>query len=58
LPLSSAGLWNLVIASLIGALAGHEMAVDISSPPVATLIGAASGVIAGVLIANSHVTVM
>jgi uncharacterized membrane protein YvlD (DUF360 family) len=58
LPLSSAGLWNLVIASLIGALAGHEMAVDISSPPVSTLIGAASGVIAGVLIANSLVTVM
>ena len=53
-----AGLWNLLIASLIGALAGHELAVDIRSPPVSTLIGAASGVIAAILIAGSLVTVV
>lgn len=58
LSLSSAGLWNLVIASLIGALAGHELAVDIRNPPVSTLIGAASGVIAAILIAGSVVTVI
>jgi hypothetical protein len=57
-PSSSAGLWNLLIASLIGALAGHELAVDIRSPPVSTLIGAASGVIAAILIAGSLVTVV
>lgn len=55
---SSVGLCNLVIASLIGALAGHELAVDISSPPVSTLIGALSGVIASILIASSLITVL
>jgi hypothetical protein len=57
-PSSSAGLWNLVIASLIGALAGHELAVDIRNPPASILIAAVSGVIAGVLIAGSLVTVI
>src|SRR5262249_45865666 len=57
-PSSSAGLCNLLIASLIGALAGHELAVDIRTPPASTLIGAASGVIAGILVVGSLVTVM
>jgi hypothetical protein len=57
-PSSPAGLWNLLIASLIGALAGHELAVDIRNPLASTLIGAASGVIAGILIAGSLVTVI
>ena len=57
-PSSSAGVWNLVIATLIGALAGHELAVDIRTPPPSTLIAAASGVIAGILIAGSLVTVI
>ena len=55
---AAAALWNLLIASLIGALAGHELAVDIRSPPVSTLIGAAAGVIAAILIAGSLVTVV
>jgi len=57
-PSSSAGLSNLLIASLVGALAGHELAVDIRTPSASTLIGAASGVIAAILIAGSLVTVM
>jgi hypothetical protein len=57
-PSSSVVVWNLVLASLIGALAGHELAVDIRSPPVSTMIGTISGLIAAVLIASTLVTIV
>ena len=56
-PSSSVVLWNVVLASLIGALAGHELALDIRSPPVSTLIGTTSGLIAASLMASSLATI-
>lgn len=45
-------LWNVIIASVIGALAGHELSVDLRSPPASPLIGAMSGLLASLLIAT------
>ena len=49
-------LW-VVIASLIGGLAGHELAIDLREPPPLPLVGALSGLIASVLIASFVITV-
>ncbi len=58
LPLGSAMfLWNIIIAPLIGGLAGHELSVDLRSPPASPLIGALSGLLASVLIASFAVTI-
>jgi membrane protease YdiL (CAAX protease family) len=50
-------LLHVIIASLIGGLAGHELAIDLRDPPVSPLIGATSGLIASALIACFLVTV-
>lgn len=54
---SPAVLWNVVIASLIGGLAGHELSVDLRSPPSSALVGALSGLLASILITSFVVTV-
>lgn len=50
-------LWNVIIASLIGGLAGHELSVDLREPPASPLIGALSGVLASILIASLAITI-
>lgn len=55
---STAVLWNVAIATLIGALAGHEMSVDLSNPPSSPLIGSMSGLLASVLITSFAITVV
>ena len=50
-------LWNVIIASVIGALAGHELSVDLRSPPASPLIGAMSGLLASLLIASFAITI-
>ncbi len=57
-PSSPAVLWNIVTASLVSALAGHELAVDIRSPPASPLIGATSGLLAAVLMASSLIAIV
>jgi polyferredoxin len=49
-------LW-VVIASLIGGLAGHELAIDLTEPPPMPLVGALSGLVASVLIASFAITI-
>jgi len=49
-------MW-VVIASLIGGLAGHELAVDLTHPPRLPLVGAFSGLLASVLIACFATTI-
>jgi hypothetical protein len=49
-------LW-VVIGSLIGGLAGHELAIDLTEPPPLPLVGALSGLIASVLIASFAITI-
>jgi hypothetical protein len=56
LPLDVNVLW-IVIASLIGGLAGHELAIDLTEPPPLPLVGALSGLVASVLIASFAVTI-
>jgi len=56
-PSSPVVLWNLALAALIGALGGHELAVDIRSPPASTLIGTAAGLIGAMLMASSLATI-
>jgi len=50
-------LWNVIIASLIGGLAGHELSIDLREPPTSPLIGALSGVLASILIASFVITI-
>jgi hypothetical protein len=50
--------WNIVIASLIGGLAGHELSVDLRDPPISPVVGGVSGVLAAVLIASFAMTVV
>jgi uncharacterized membrane protein YeaQ/YmgE (transglycosylase-associated protein family) len=50
-------LWNVIIASLIGGLAGHELSIDLREPPASPLIGALSGVLASILIASVAITI-
>lgn len=56
LPLDVNFLW-IVIASLIGGLAGHELAIDLREPPPLPLVGALSGLVASVLIASFAITI-
>jgi hypothetical protein len=49
-------LWHVIVASLIGGLSGHELAIDLREPPVSPLIGATSGLIASVLISTFIIT--
>ncbi|MGB6936959.1 MAG: hypothetical protein WBE14_09760 [Xanthobacteraceae bacterium] len=49
-------LIHVIVASLIGGLAGHELAIDLRDPAASTLIGATSGLIAAALIACFLVT--
>ena len=50
-------LWNVIVASLLGGLAGHELGVDVRDPPASPLVGALSGVLAALLIASFAVTI-
>ena len=51
-------LWNVVIASLIGGLAGHELSVDLRDPPAPALVGGVSGILASLLIVSFVVTIV
>lgn len=55
LPLG-VSVWNIIIASLIGGLAGHELAIDLRDPPISPIIGGLSGLLAGILIASFAIT--
>lgn len=48
--------WNLILATLLGALAGHELSVDLRDPPASPLIGGISGVLAALLIVSFLIT--
>jgi ribose/xylose/arabinose/galactoside ABC-type transport system permease subunit len=47
---SVVAIWNVIASSSIGALAGHELSVDLSSPPSSVLIGSMAGLLASILI--------
>jgi hypothetical protein len=49
-------LLNVAVATLIGGLAGHEFAIDLRDSLVSPLIGAASGLLASVLISCFLIT--
>ena len=49
---------HVVVASFLGGLAGHELAVDLTVPPPSPLIGGLAGLIASVLIATFVITIM
>jgi preprotein translocase subunit SecF len=51
------GFLHVVIASLIGGLAGHELAIDLREPPPSPLIGAISGVLSAILISSFLITI-
>lgn len=51
-------LWNIIVASLIGGLAGHELSVALRSPPALPFVDALSGLLASVLIASFAVTIV
>jgi len=55
-PPPDVDLLHVVVAALIGGLAGHELAVDLREPPLSPLIGATSGLLASVLMATFAVT--
>jgi hypothetical protein len=50
-------IWNVIIALWLGALAGHELGVDLRDPPATPLVGALSGVLAAVLIGSFVITI-
>ena len=50
-------IWNVIIALWLGALAGHELSVDLRDPPATPLVGALSGVLAAVLIGSFVITI-
>jgi polyferredoxin len=50
-------LWQALVATLVGGLAGHELAIDLREPAVSPLIGATSGLIASILMATFVITV-
>jgi hypothetical protein len=50
------GVAHVVVASFIGGLAGHELAVDLTEPPPSALIGGLAGLLAAVLISSYVVT--
>jgi hypothetical protein len=49
---------HVAVASLLGGLAGHELAVDLTEPPPSPLIGGLAGVLASVLISSFVITIM
>ena len=49
-------IWNAIVASLTGGLAGHELSVDLTSPPSSALVGAFSGLLASLLIGSFAIT--
>ncbi len=51
-------VWNVVISSLIGGLAGHELSVDLRDPPAPPLIGGISGVLTSLLIVSFVITIL
>ena len=55
---SGAAVWNVIIAALIGGLAGHELSIDLRERPVSSLIGTLSGVLAAILIASFVITIV
>jgi hypothetical protein len=48
--------WNVILATLLGALAGHELSVDLRDPPASPLIGGLSAVLAALLIVSFLIT--
>ena len=50
-------VWNVIIALWLGALAGHELSVDLRDPPATPLIGALSGVLAAMPIVSFVITI-
>jgi hypothetical protein len=50
-------IWIVIIALWLGALAGHELGVDLRDPPATPLVGALSGVLAAVLIGSFVITI-
>jgi hypothetical protein len=50
-------LWNVIVSSLLGGLAGHELSVDLRNPPVSPLVGALSSLLAAVLVASFVITI-
>lgn len=57
-PLLPAGVrsWNLIVAAIIGGLAGHELGIDVTDTPSSAFIGALAGLLAAVLIASFAIT--
>jgi hypothetical protein len=49
-------VWNLIVATVIGGLAGHELSVDLRTPPGSSLIGGLSGLLGAILIASFAMT--
>ena len=49
---------HVIVSSLIGGLAGHELAVDLREPPPSGLIGGISGVLAAVLFSSFVITLL
>jgi ABC-type spermidine/putrescine transport system permease subunit II len=49
-------VWNVIVATVIGGLAGHELSVDLRTPPGSSLIGGLSGLLAAILIASFAMT--
>jgi len=45
-------VWHVVLASTVGALAGHELSVDLRTPPPSILIASISGLLASLLITS------
>jgi hypothetical protein len=45
-------VWHLILASVIGALAGHELSVDLRTPPSSVLVASMSGLLASLLISS------
>ena len=49
-------LLHIIIAALVGGLAGHELAVDLREPPTSGLIGGISGLLAAVVFSCFFIT--
>jgi hypothetical protein len=49
---------HVAVASFLGGLAGHELAIDLTEPPPSPLIGGLAGVLASVLISSFVITIM
>lgn len=49
-------VWNVIVALWLGALAGHELSVDLRDPPATPLVGALAGLLAAVLIVSFVIT--